>query len=181
MGQNLESVLALAGPPSSGKSSVAGLLAAEWQAPVLAFGDYVRQEAGLRQLPTTRGVLQDLGQELLDEQGPVGFCRSVLATRGLSGSEAPAIWDGVRHPLIVNALQEIYAPAPVILAFLKPPEAARQERFADAAESEDSSVSQWEAHETESHLGELEERADVVAFEETPALAAASIKQFAVN
>jgi adenylate kinase family enzyme len=177
MGRVPKLVVALAGPPSSGKSSVAASIGAEWQAPVLGFGDYVRQEASSRGLTNERGALQDLGQELLEKQGAEEFCRSVLAAQGRAAAELPVIWDGVRHLPVLEALRRIYAPAPVVLAYLQPPESTRRERVLDRAESEAASPEQWAAHQTESHLNELKRRADLVVLDQTPALAAATLKR----
>jgi hypothetical protein len=169
--------LALAGPLLSGKSTVAQILAKRWEAPVVSFGGYVRAQARLKGFDMRRSTLQDLGQQLLEEQGPESFCRSVLADRGLSPTELPVILDGVRHPSVLQGLRVVYAPRAVVLAFLDSPEDARAQRVSDQAEAEGTSAAEWAAHETESHLSDLRVIADVVADDPTPESAADSIRR----
>ncbi len=151
-------VLALAGPPASGKTSVARALSSSYSAPLLGFGDLVRYEASRRGLPADRDAWQALGTRLVRELVAEGMARAVLDRAGVDLGHVPVIWDGVRHVQIDDALRGLYAPAPVLLVVLRPPERERRARLlAEAGTVE--RLRRWERHETESHLDELASRA----------------------
>lgn len=153
-------MLALAGPPASGKTSVALAASARLRAPVLGFGDFVRAEARGRGLRDDRGTLQDVGERLHAELGGMGLCRAVLGHAGLTAGTWPVIWDGVRHVDVAAALRSLY-PVPVLLVVLRPPESARRTRFRREVRS-DEQLAEFERHATEAELADLEREANFV-------------------
>jgi dephospho-CoA kinase len=154
-------ILALAGAPSSGKTTVARSIAADTGATHVSFGDFLRGEAGSRHMKTDRSALQALGATLLEDLGPRGFCEHALSNAGGTMSARPVIWDGVRHVPVLDELRGLYAPAPVTFVVLAPPEQARRQRFSAAASSREE-LDAWESHESESQLAQLIAQADFV-------------------
>jgi adenylate kinase family enzyme len=136
--------IAIAGRIESGKSSVSSLLSARLGMPVLSFGDFIRTTCPPG---APREELQAAGAQLLDEIGPSGLVGAVLESRGLD-TTTPVIWEGVRHLNVLEALRGRYAPDPVELFFLSPPEARRLARAEQTAGSR-GRRNDWEAHETE--------------------------------
>jgi hypothetical protein len=167
-------ILAIAGAPASGKTTLAGRIAATTGAVCISFGELVRREAGSRHLGTDRGSLQTLGGDMLRDLGPRGLCELALARAALTTEVRPVIWDGVRHVPVLDELRGLYAPAAVTLVVLAPPEAARYDRFSASASSQ-KELDAWEAHETESHLPDLISEADLVCDEASPAGATATL------
>lgn len=152
-------VLALAGAPASGKTTVARALATRTGARRVSFGDLVRAEASRRGGIPDRDALQRLGQELLDDLGPEAFCRTALRSPGATLDDRPVIWDGVRHLRVLAALRSLYD-APVRLVYLEPPDGPRRERFAREAGSPEQ-LRRWEADATEQEGVQLAESADL--------------------
>ena len=155
-----DSVLALAGPPASGKLSVARAVVERLGGTVLGFGDFVRAEARDAGTPVDRESLQALGESLYRSLGATGFCEAVLTRAGRTVADRPVVWDGVRHADVIAALRTLY-PVPVQLVFLRPPEGARRERFLREAGSAERFAA-LESHRTESELRDLERTADLV-------------------
>lgn len=160
-------VLALAGSPSSGKTTVAHSLASDTGAAHISFGGLIRTEAASLHLHPDRSTLQNLGTHLLDELGPTGLCQRALSKAGITAKALPIIWDGVRHTTVLDGLRQIYAPTSVTLVVLAPPEIARRERFAAQASSIDQLL-EWEVHESESRLAQLIAQADLVCEAPSP-------------
>ena len=169
----LDAVVALAGPISSGKSSVAGLLGARYGAAIFSFGQFVRK-AQPPEAP--REHLQLAGAALLERLGPEGFVRAVCEDSTFSASAVPAIWEGVRHPEILEPLTALYSPVPLFLFFLAPPESERRGRALEEAGS-DEMLTCWEADPTEATAG-LRARADLVVEADTPEAAADKIVSY---
>jgi cytidylate kinase len=118
-------VIAFSGKIGSGKSTVATALAQTLGLPQVSFGDYVRQQAQLRQLPQTRQQLQDLGEHLLQTDASA-FCREVLG-------QAPnwpqgVVVDGVRHQDVLQLLRQLVVPQSLFHIHLTLDEATRTQR-----------------------------------------------------
>lgn len=160
-------VLALAGPPASGKTTVARAVGRTLAAPRVGLGDLVRARARERGLADNRTVWQDLGTQLLAEMGSEGMVRGALRHAGLTTDDVPVVWDGVRHVGVVAALRDVYEPVPVLLVALRPPEAERRRRFLAEAGDEEH-LRRWERHETESHVDDLAAIAALVCTAATP-------------
>ena len=169
--------LALAGMPKSGKSSVARQLSDSWSCPIIGFGDFVREEAENRGLAAKRPALQALGGELLNELGPLSFCLRALETAGASLSDLPLIWDGLRHPQVLEALKVLHQPHRVTLVYVAPPEKFRWRRFTAAVGSA-REAERLSRHETESHLEELRASADLVVNADSVGDAVSRIEAF---
>jgi predicted kinase len=167
-------VLAVAGARSSGKTTLARAVVARTGAAYVGFGDLVRTEAGRRGLSGSRDDLQELGQALLDELGARLFSERALDAAGVTRAARPVVWDGVRHPEVACALSGLYAPSTVTLVTLAPEEAARQRR-AEASGASAAERSRWDAHESERHLGWLEDQSALVCRASTPELALAEV------
>lgn len=153
-------VLAIAGAPASGKTTVARAVATHTGGRRVSFGDLVRAEARRRGCSLDRGALQRLGQQLLDDVGPEAFCRAALRAAGSSVEDRPVIWDGIRHLRVLTALRSLYD-VHVLLIYLRPPDAARRQRFAREAGSR-KELARLEAHATEREAKRLFEAADLV-------------------
>lgn len=167
-------VLALAGPQSSGKTTLARAVAARTGAAYVGFGELVRAEAAQRGLGGSRDELQELGQALLDKLGALLFSERTIDAAGVARGARPVVWDGVRHPEVLDALRELYAPAAVTLVTLAPEEAARRRRVAASGGSA-AERARWEAHQTERHRGWLEAESALVCRASTPELALAEV------
>lgn len=154
-------VVALAGAPASGKTTVAQTVAQAIGAARVGFGDLVRAEVRARGLSESRTEWQEVGSRMLTALGTDGFVAATLRASGLTVDDVPVVWDGVRHVEIADMLRDLYAPTPVVLAVLRPPEHERRGRVLREAGSVDQ-LQRWERHDTEQHLGELTRRADIV-------------------
>jgi cytidylate kinase len=96
-------IIALAGAPGSGKSTIARLLAAKLDGTVASFGDYVRHLASAAGEGTKRSTLQRIGQGLV-ESDPEAFAREFLDWASPATGQAMII-DGVRHLVIDQVLR----------------------------------------------------------------------------
>ncbi len=157
----MSAVIALAGLPASGKTTVARALSETLRAPRVSFGELVRTRAREQGLPDNRTVWQEVGSQLLAEHGPDGFIRAALAQAGLGATDVPVVWDGVRHMDVVRSLRALYRPQEVLLVVLRPPEEPRRERFLREAGTIEQ-LRCWERHETEQHVAALAAAADLV-------------------
>lgn len=168
--------LAVAGAPSAGKTTLAREIAARTGARRVAFGDYVRIRAADAGRATSRDVLQQLGQDLLDELGPEGLCRAALESAGGASEERPVVWDGVRHLSVCEALYGMYG-SDLALVYLDPPGEARRARLARQAAS-DEQLSRWERDATEAEHESLKRAADLICTAVHPEQAADEVLAF---
>lgn len=172
-------MLALAGAPSSGKTTVAATVAESTGARRIGFGDYVRAQAVARGQGPTRDVLQHLGQQLLNDLGPEGFCRAALRHEEASATDRPIVWDGVRHVAVAQALTVVYG-AGVHLVYLDPPREDRRSRFAKEAASADQ-LARWERDATEVDGAALAAAAELISTAADPEQAAAEVLELLGN
>lgn len=154
-----EFVLALAGAPASGKTTVARAVAKRTGGRRVGFGDLIRAEAAGRGDALDRGALQRIGQRLLEELGPEAFCLAALRCAGATLEDRRVVWDGLRHVRVHAALCSLYD-LPVRLVYLQPPTEPRRERFARDAASQEQLLS-WEAGATEQEGGQLADIAEL--------------------
>jgi hypothetical protein len=163
--------IVLAGPIASGKTTVGKMVAESLRAPRLSFGRFV---ADGEPDVATREQLQVAGSSLIVRLGAQEFVRAVLGFNACTPGDVPAVWDGLRHLEVLRALEQVYAPHPVVLCFLDPPaEPRRQRALADAGSAE--RLRRWEADPTEVQLGLLRQAAHVVCEDATPTEAAKRI------
>jgi len=95
-------ILGLAGQIGSGKTSLAVELSKQLGWKNVSFGSFVRSEAGRLGIPTTRGALQQLGENLNAELGSDEFVRQVLYSESRHSN---IVIDGIRHVEIWQAIQ----------------------------------------------------------------------------
>ena len=120
-------VVALAGPPASGKSTVARSLSRETNWPVVSFGQYILQIAQESDLLLHRANLQKVGQALVDK-GPRRFCEEVLHWASWQPGQ-PLILDGIRHVAVSEELRSLTAPMSYYLVYLEIDQAVQQARL----------------------------------------------------
>jgi dephospho-CoA kinase len=142
-------VIAIGGPPLSGKSAVAHRLAEQLAWPLAGFGSYVREVARSRGLdPNSRAELQAIGEELVSAN-PGKFCQSALTFSGWRGGQSLVI-DGVRHVIVLEELRKLVAPLPLSFIFVTAAKAVREERLrARALPGEAPTLRALDEHSTE--------------------------------
>jgi len=145
--------LAFSGAIASGKTTIAMEVAESFRWPLVAFGDYVRSIAAERGLSRTRAILQDLGTQLIAEQGWEGFCRSVLGTTSWEPGGSIVI-DGVRHAEVALALRALVAPSEFCLVLIETSSAVRTNRLRERDTANAYSRAAMETHSTEVQLAD---------------------------
>jgi cytidylate kinase len=163
MPNNFRGVVAVAGKVGAGKHQLAEELATELGFKHASFGQYVRGEAKRRDVSLQRRNLQDLGDQLISEQGWDQFVRNTLKEAGVEPGEGPVVVDGVRHLKAREMLRDIYKPQPVITFFLDTDDQHRFARLESEGVRPDE-LEEIEHHPTEedTHDGDLEKIADQV-------------------
>ena len=107
----------------SGKSTAVDFVAAEFGFKSVSFGGYVRHLAAMRDMPRTRGQLQDLGDCLFRSRDSSGLLQDALEHYGVNPDDS-VVFDGVRHPEILADIRQ--AAEATIAVYL---EANQEERF----------------------------------------------------
>jgi hypothetical protein len=141
------SVLGFAAPIEAGKTTLSIAVADRLRAPRVSFGEYLRWLAGERNLPVTREVLQDLGDQLV-KRDVHDFCRGVLQRQPWRPG-VPLVIDGVRHLEVLEALAEILAPAPGYLIYIKVDRATQAKRLLKDDLRHEKPLEELEQHPTE--------------------------------
>lgn len=153
-------VLCFSGRIGSGKTSVSQLVADNFKAAWTSFGDFMRAYASAESLdPTSREVLQDLGQRLLNTYGTRWLCEQVVARANLSGGGVLVI-DGIRHVDVADCIKEMFSPSKALFIHLELSGGIERSRDLDAATRVHA-----ESHSTERDvLGPLSSYADLVVY-----------------
>jgi cytidylate kinase/transcriptional regulator with XRE-family HTH domain/DNA-binding phage protein len=120
-------VLAFTGRIGSGKTTLSQQVADALGWKRASFGDYLRDFAKGQGLETSREVLQELGESLINK-GVDEFCRSVLTHYEWRSGE-PLVIDGIRHRAVVEALTKLVAPLELRLVFVEVAERERLKRL----------------------------------------------------
>lgn len=105
--------------------------------------------------------MQALGAAQLESLGPDGLCRSAAQWAQVNLDSTGAVWDGVRHVGVADALRELQAPRAFYLIGLRPPEADRLRRVEVEAGSAQEREA-WESDSTERELDAVFARADIL-------------------
>jgi len=114
----MKAVVTFAGRIASGKLTLSQAVAQTLGCPRVGFGDYLRAEAGRRGLGEGRTVLQDLGEQTIQQLGWIEFCRVVLAQAGWQPGQSIVV-DGIRHEDAIKTLRQIVAPLPCYLIYIQ--------------------------------------------------------------
>jgi len=113
----MQSIIALAGPTKSGKTTLARRLAASLAVPYGSFGDQVRKEAIRRGLNAhSQGDLQTLGAEMVEKDAKA-FCKAVLSDAGYHSGHG-LVLDGVRHVRVLKVIKSLAGDQTVELVYL---------------------------------------------------------------
>lgn len=140
-------VLGFAAPIEAGKTTLSLAVADRLKAPRVSFGEYLRWLAGERNMPVTREVLQDLGNELVSHDVR-GFCEGVLRRQPWRPG-VPLVIDGVRHLEVLKALADILAPAPEYLIYIKVDRETQAKRLVNDDLRHEKPLAVLEQHPTE--------------------------------
>jgi dephospho-CoA kinase len=143
------SVIAFSGKIGSGKSSISGLIAEEFNFNKVSFGDYVRKIAMERGIEHTRINLQDLGESLL-ANNPTQFCLNVL-NQASSDCEF-VIVDGIRHKIVLEEIRKIIHPNKLIHVHLQISEEIRIKRIYERQEITPEEVQSIDNHPSEKQV-----------------------------
>jgi AbrB family looped-hinge helix DNA binding protein len=146
--------VAFAGSAGSGKSTIACRVASLLRWRRTGFGDYLRTVAAKQRLAGSREELQELGAQIIDRRGARGFCEDVISASGWTPGSSLII-DGLRHPEIHTALEEILAPTPVVVIFVNADDQTRTLRLRERGEVHPDGVRNIDLHRVEQHIGEL--------------------------
>jgi adenylate kinase family enzyme len=143
-------VLSFAAPIEAGKTKVSKLVAKRLGAPWVSFGEYLRRLAKNRGLEVTRETLQDLGEELVRDDVRA-FCLDVLKEQPWRPG-VPLIIDGLRHLEVLNALGDIFNPAPEYLIYIQVDRLTQEKRLRRDELPHEKSLDDLEKHSTESQV-----------------------------
>lgn len=124
---NKRIVVGVSGAINSGKSTFAQSLAIRIDAVDIRFGQMVKALAIAKGLGTERGVLQELGAQLLADLGPKQFVENALVHSGWESQEN-LIFDGVRHVEIWKSIEDRFPNDTCVLLFLKLSDETREVR-----------------------------------------------------
>ena len=157
----MKAAIVICGRIGSGKSTMSAMLASELSIQVVSFGEYVRQMARRDGRPSTRSVLQNLGDCLYQQLGASGLLQGTLKMAGIDKDET-VIFDGVRH---IEVLSEIRLRAGMTVAvYLDASPEVRYER----RRSQGPACPTWQEfeaidnHSVEGEIGALAELCDFV-------------------
>jgi len=97
-------IYGLTGLLCSGKDTLGKMLAEQLNAPLLVYGDVLREELALRGREPTRENLQKLAIELREREGDGVLARKLIEKIG----SGPAVVDGFRSPEEVRAFRAAF-------------------------------------------------------------------------
>ena len=116
-------VYGLTGLPCSGKGALGKMLAEQLNAPLLVYGDILREELARRGKEATRENLQRLAIEWREKSGDAVLARELIKQIG----SGPVVVDGFRSPAEVRAFREAFG-NDFVLVFVDAPLELRFER-----------------------------------------------------
>ena len=109
----------------SGKSSVISYLSRTYSWDIISFSNYIKKLAEAKNLPPTRAVYQQLGQQLFTSTKPSEFLRTVIAAS--SPVSSVHLFDSIRHLQILEEIRRTYSVTIVI--YLRTSDQIRYQRF----------------------------------------------------
>ena len=140
-------VIGFAGPPRSGKTTVAEAVASKLGIARASFGDYVRSVACKRRLDENdRDVLQNIGESLV-QSGWTEFCTAVLDSVNWKTGDSTVV-DGIRHKQAIETIKGITRPQPFRLIYVLAADELRLERLGKNS----SEMAKMDAHSTEADV-----------------------------
>jgi dephospho-CoA kinase len=104
MNKRMDLLICLLGKICSGKSTIGQMLSENLVIPKSSFGGYLIHYSNMRDLPTDRQSLQNLGEKLIESNALWFLNETIDFGRGQSKS---LILDGVRHKVILDGLNAI--------------------------------------------------------------------------
>jgi hypothetical protein len=119
-----QTFIAMAGPVGANKREFSKLIGKIVKSPTAKFSDYLKDVAKRNSIGTSYPALQNLGMDVIAEQGWPGFCHNVLRD---VGSKTDAILvDGLRHVLAFTHLQGLSRPYNLFVVYV---DVTREEQF----------------------------------------------------
>jgi hypothetical protein len=119
-----QAFIAMAGPVGANKRKFSDLIGEIVKSPTARFSDYLKKVADRNGIRTSYQALQDLGMDVIAEQGWPGFCHNVLRNVG-SNTDAILV-DGLRHVLAFTHLQDLSRPYNLFVVYV---DVTRDEQF----------------------------------------------------
>ena len=163
--QPMQSVVAFTGRAKCGDKEIAARVAEQTNMPCLSFGEWLKQHAIQMGEQPDRPILQQLGQSLLDRDGAMSFCMSVLAKLapaellGWAIAHQSFVLEGVRHKAVLEAIQFLVGHGRLKLVATERP---ANERSALLREEESiENVDEVMSHATESEIDDVAAQANV--------------------
>ena len=148
----INTLLGIAGPPGSGKTTFANALAKHLGIPCAGFGNFIRSLAG-------EADLQNVGQHLVETLPAETFVLKFLQFHGFEGGQSCVV-EGVRHVRIWRTLQSFSTRA--VLVMLDPPVSIVTERLLMRELSGERLKRRRGDHPVESELYDLKAIADQI-------------------
>ena len=96
--------IAISGRVASGKSTIATLLASEYDLKTVSFGEYVRSISRQTGELEARDSLQQLGNNLISTLGASGLLQAALKHSHIQHGDS-VVFDGVRHSEILDGIR----------------------------------------------------------------------------
>jgi dephospho-CoA kinase len=153
----LETKIYVAGKICSGKSTLARKISEHTGYPLISFGGILKDHLVKSDPPVTRGGLQLIGQELINQLGYEGFLRWSIEHSPQIQWDHSLVVDGLRHGVIYNHLVERF-PHNVLVYCVCDQETQIARLIVRDQISEDE-AREILSHETEQYVSELESHA----------------------
>lgn len=122
----LKKSIIVCGKICSGKSMVIKFISEQTKWPIVSFGAYIRDVSIKQNLPATREIYQQIGQDLFENWGAKKLLLEVIKFSVPSGQENVLV-DGVRHQSVLYEVKRICEQTFVI--YLAADEKTRFDRF----------------------------------------------------
>jgi hypothetical protein len=161
-----QTFVALAGPVGANKRVFSKRIGAIIKSPTVKFSAYLLEVAQRNNIPASYQALQDLGMDVIDEQGWPGFCHNVL--RNVESHKDAVLIDGLRHVLALKHLQTLSRPHNVIVVYVDASRDAQVEHLRDRGEP-DAEIQKILMHPVENESTTVRRMADFIIRNESEA------------